>query len=319
MKFDATTACEELAHPQFLVEHHGAVCLGLIAAASDARVCRAMLETTSAHSLCRASAAVYAYGEWAPEGDPRFTDGVEYREKGTHTAFSNMCDRILAERLGKEVWTPSDLTIAVKDHDAERWSWVVERGVLMLNKVSKRGGIDSCPVCAAIEDEYRIANRAMRQATVKFSRIDAVAAEATKAVGPTLMADWIQLGNFMVSAWEAQRRQEQRAEDLEAIEQVREPKPVRLSKPPHSDGNSLVDWYRFTYDLGPFKIEQFLNLEAGPAIALSLTRDVTQEEAAEYLGAFERESTADGFTGFVFKETAEKFRIKPNLDRVGTG
>jgi hypothetical protein len=254
-------------------------------------------------------------------------------------------DRLLELRLG------APMTFKA------RWWFSVTSGVLRVHFQDGHHGIsktDPYPVAAATKECLQTARDTAAKHALHHGvpntpeEREIFAKRIARACSPNVCSGYLNLGLYMVSAWEYARR--------ELVRSTGDPKSIPNIKP--FDDDSIIDCYRAVFDLGPFRLDRVIEInhrcltrpgapqhkfkitmahedaakrigtrdpslapcgECGgaykdhtfdKAIVVVLTRDTTGEEADRYLTPLQQAFDADGIDGIIFMETAEKFRIQ---------
>lgn len=323
-------------------------------------------------ALALLSAIAGSYARWGYGDDPLVTLLQGHREAGAtipaiYTDGGKTCVRPLVEAtdevpfgetlsklLDEEIETI--LSIGKKDATVAKWYFTVVSGVLHVNFPIKLsiGKVESFPVASGTTRDLDIARREIANLIVSGgvpsndAQYETMCKRIASACSPTIVGGWLNLGLYMVSAWEYERRELVRESgDATKIPNIR---PV--------DNESIVDCYACIFDLGPFRLDRVFEInhlcrtkpEAGQhkfevcaahvneakrlkvpvepslapcgkcggdykdhtydrALGVVLLRDVTQEECKKHLDPMGVAFAADGIDGFAFIETPEQYRV----------
>lgn len=331
-------------------------------------------------NLALLSAVVGSYARWGYGDDPLvellqgdrelgttlpaiYADGgkTTVRESKTpldKVPYGDTLSKLLDQRIEE------NLDIGKKDAARAKWYFTVVSGVLHVNfpVAMSIGKVESFPVASGTPRDLDIARKKIGELVLSGgvpsndTQYEIMCKAIARDCSPTLLGGWLNLGLYMVSAWEYARR--------ELVRQTGDEKSIPDIRP--IDNESIIDCYACIFDLGGiFRLERVVevnhlcrtNPEAGQhkfevtaahvnearrlktspdpalapcgkcggdykdhtfdkALAISLLRDATQEDCTKYLDPMAVAFEADGIDGFAFVETPEKYRIKQEAAEV---
>lgn len=379
MQFDSRQAFEALAKPSSkilprslwdLIEIEK-MSIGAIVSLASTRTGR---DEVDDNDVALFSALVASYTRWGTPGDKwvdllqgkrvaGFEKPARYDETGKVQITPGITEDMevpFGEAMAAQLDLVAEETLGIQSRGSGKWYFSVVSGVLNVHFPDPmRIGSDApgLPVGSGTRDDLLKCRKVIGEVVVSRGvprtedEIEAVVKACAQACSPTICGGWLNLGLYMVSAWEFARREMVRETgDEKAIPDVR---PL--------DDQSIIDCYAGVFDLGPFRIARIVETNhlcstdpqqrqhkfemtakhvaeakrlkmrsldpslapcgiCGGAykdhsyergLAIVLTRDVTAEEAAKHLDPIGEIMSKDGLDGFIFLETPDKFRIQP--------
>lgn len=257
-QFDSKQAFTVLAQPSLKMLPEGIIDLlrhetypiePLVSLAMTETGCAETDDNTAA--LLSALAASYARWGW---GDDALVSALQGRRAMTKDSIGESARMPFGETLSRELDKALNERLKIGKQGKGKWFFRVVSGVLELCFPRPRsiGASDSYPIASATRDDLSKAQKIVGETAVAkglpttAEARESFAKMAAQACSPTICGGWLNLGVFMVSAWEAARR--------ELVRETGDEKAIPDMLPP--DKESIIDSFGFMFDLGPFRLDR---------------------------------------------------------------